>query len=48
MQYCILVCGSTYSQNLNRIVLLQKKAVRKMGKEAYDAHIDSLLQKLKI
>ena len=28
MQYCILVWGSTYPSNLNRIVLPQKKVVR--------------------
>ena len=48
MQYCILVWRSTYPSNLNRIVLLQKRAVRIIGNVAYDAHTDPIFQKLKI
>ena len=38
MQYCILVWGSTYPSNLNRIVLLQKRLIRIVYKASYDAH----------
>ena len=48
MQYCTLVWGSTYPSNLNRIVLPQKKAVRIIGKEAYDAYTEPIFQRLKI
>ena len=48
--YCIIVWGSTYRTNLNRIVLLQKRlrAVRIVSKEAFDAHTDPVFQELKI
>ena len=48
MQYCILVWGSTYPSNLNRIVLLLKKVVSIIWKETYDAHTDPIFEKLKI
>jgi hypothetical protein len=38
IQYCILVWGSTYPSNLNRIVLLQKRVIRIINHEVYDAH----------
>ena len=38
LQYCLSVWGSTYSSNLNRLVLLQKKAVRIIARKKYDAH----------
>ena len=38
LHYCILVWGSTYKSNLNRIVLLQKRIIRIINKKEYDAH----------
>ena len=46
--YFSLIWGSTYPSNLNRIVLPQKKAVRIIGKEAYDAYTEPIFQRLKI
>ena len=37
-----------YPTNLNRIVLLQKRAVRIVSKEAFDAHTDPVFHELKI
>ena len=48
IQYCILVWGSTYSSNLNRIALLQKRVVRIINKEKFDAHTDPIFKELKI
>ena len=38
LQYCVTIWGSTYSSNLNRIVLLQKRAVRIVDKQFFGAH----------
>ena len=46
--YCISVWGSTYSSNLNRIFLLQKKVIRIMSRSSYLAHTDPLFKQLKI
>ena len=48
IQYCILVWGSTYSSNLNRIALLQKRVVRIINKEKFDVHTDPIFKELKI
>ena len=48
IQYCILVSGSTYSSKLNRIALLQKRIVRIINKEKFDAHTDPIFKELKI
>ena len=48
LQYCIIVWGSTYSTNLNRIFLLQKRAVRIICKVSYDEHTNSLFKNLRI
>ena len=48
LQYCISVWGFTYSTNLNRVILLQKRAVRIVDKEAFDAHTDPIFKELKI
>ena len=37
-----------YPTNLNRIVLFQKRAVRIVSKEAFDAHTDPVFHELKI
>lgn len=46
-QYCIIVWGSTYSTNLNRLILLQKCIVRIVNKKPFDAHTDPLFRDLK-
>ena len=38
-QYCIIVWGSTYPTNLNRLILLQKRIVRIVNKKPFDAHL---------
>ena len=48
LQYCVTVWGSTYPSNLNRIILLQKRAVRCINKDAYDAHTDPIFKELRI
>ena len=48
IQYCILVWVSTYSSNPNHIALLQKRVVRIINKEKFDAHTDPILKELKI
>jgi hypothetical protein len=48
MQYCILVWGSTYPSNLNRIVLLQKRLIRIVYKASYDAHTQPFFKELGI
>ena len=48
LQYCIIVWGSTYPTNLNRIILLQKRIIRILDKQPFDAHTDPLFIKLKI
>ena len=46
-QYCIIVWGSTYPTNLNRLILLQKRTVRIVNKKPFDAHTDPLFRDLK-
>ena len=48
MQYCILVWGSTYPSNLNRIALLQKRMIRIVYKTSYDAHTYPIFKELEI
>ena len=48
MQYCILVWGSTYPSNLNRIALLQKRMIRIVYKTSYDAHTYPIFNELEI
>ena len=45
LHYCM---GLYVPQNLNRVVLLQKRAVRIVSKEAFDAHTDPVFKVLKI
>ena len=45
LQYCICVWGSTY---LNRLIKLQKRAVRNVAHKSFDAHTDPLFKSLKI
>ena len=46
MHYCI--GPYKYPTNLNRTVLLQKRAVRIVSKEAFDAHTEPVFHELKI
>ena len=46
--YCISVWGSTYTTNLKRIFLLQKKVLRIISKSSFDAHTDPLFMQFKI
>jgi hypothetical protein len=48
LQYCIIVWGSTYPANLDRVVKLQKRVVRCICRQPYDAHTDPLFKELKI
>ena len=47
LQYCVSVWGSTYPSNLSRIFMLQKRAVRIITKESFDAHTDPIFKNLK-
>jgi hypothetical protein len=40
LHYCVVVWGSTYPCNLNRIILLQKRTIRIINREAFDSHTD--------
>ena len=46
--YCNLVLGSTYKSNLQRLVILQKRALRIINKSKRDAHTDPILKKHKL
>ena len=46
-QYCIIVWGSAYPNNLNRLILQQKRIVRIVNKMPFDAHTDPLFRDLK-
>ena len=48
IQYCIIVWGPTYQTNLNRIVLLQKRVIRVVNKDKFDAHTEPIFNELKI
>ena len=43
-QYCIIVWGSTYPTNLDRLILLQKRIFRIVNKKSFDAHTDPLFR----
>jgi hypothetical protein len=46
--YCINIYSCTSQANLNRILLLQKKAIRIIAKEAINAHTSPLFKNLGI
>ena len=48
LQYCVTVWGSTYRSNLERLIRLQKRVVRSINKDAYDAHTDPIFNELRI
>lgn len=48
LNYCSVVWGNTSFENLNRLILLQKKAVRILSNSCFLAHTAPLFQNLKI
>ena len=46
--YCTTARGSTYPFNLNRLVLLQKRVIRIIFKNTFDAHTDPIFRDLKL
>ena len=48
LQYCVSVWGSTYPTNLNRILILQKRAIRIIANAVFDAPSDPIFKSLKI
>ena len=48
LYYCISVWGSTYPTNLNRIFVLQKRAIRTISKSSFDAHTGPIFKELNI
>ena len=48
IQYCVSVWGSTYTTNLNRLIVLQKKNVRIIARKPHDAHTDPIFKDLEI
>ena len=48
LYYCISVWGSTYPTNLNRIFVLQKRAIRTISKSPFDAHTGPIFKELNI
>ena len=48
LQYCVTVWGSTYSTNLNRLVLLQKRVIRIIDKQDFGVHTSPIFKELKI
>ena len=48
IQYCIIIWGSTYPTCLYRINLLQKRVIRIINREAYDAPTDPIFKDLNI
>ena len=48
LYYCTIAWGSTYPSNLNRLVLLQKRVIRIINKDTFDAHTDPIFRDLKL
>ena len=48
LYYCKIARGSTYPSNLNRLILLQKRVIRIINKDAFDAHTDPIFRDLKL
>ena len=46
LQYCVTVWGSTYSSNLNRLVLLQKRVIRIIDKQDFGVHTSPIFKEL--
>ena len=45
LQYCNICWGTTYSTNLYRITVLQKRVIRILDKSKFDAHTSPLFKK---
>ena len=48
LYHCTIAWGSTYPSNLNRLVLLQKRVIRIINKDAFDAHSGPIFRDLKL
>ena len=48
LYYCNLAWGGTYKTNLQRIVILQERAVRKVNNSTYDANNGPIFKKLEL
>ena len=48
LMYCVSVRASTYPTNLNHIIILQKRLVRIISNQSFDAHTAPLFRELKI
>ena len=48
LYYCNLAWGGTYKTNLQRIVILQKRAVRIVNNSTYDANTGPIFKKLEL
>ena len=48
LHYCTITWGSTCPSNLNRLVLLQKRALRFINKDTFDEHSDPIFKDLKL
>ena len=48
LYYCDLAWGGTYKANLQRIVILQKRALRIVNNSTYDANTGPIYKELKL
>ena len=48
LYFCNLACGDTYKANLQRIVILQKLALRIVNNSTYDANTSPIFKELKL
>ena len=48
LYYRTIAWGSTYPSNLNRLVILQKRVIRIINKDTFDAHTDPIFRDLKL
>ena len=48
LNYCVEIFGNTYSTNLKGVTVLQKRAVRIIGKVEYSSHTNSLFIRFKL
>ena len=48
LYYCNLAWGGTYKANLQRIVILQKRALRIVNNSTYDANTSPIFKELKL
>lgn len=48
LQYCNIVWAATYSSNLSRLVILQKRVVRILNNSRFDAHTNPIFNTLQL